>query len=280
VPDPAPGKEPLAVPLGTTGVSVSRIALGTGTNGWGRESNQTRLGFRSFERLLRHGIERGCTLLDGADLYGSHEYIGRIVKSVGRDRVTLLSKVWFAAAPGMEATDRALPAVERFLRELSVETIDIVLIHCVTDSDWPRILERMRDDLSLLKQRGIVRAVGCSCHSYAALKAASASPWVDVVLARVNPYRVAVDEDGSSADVAAALRAARASGKGVIGMKIYGAGAVRSRVQRGVSLRHALTSGVADAVTLGHESPAQIDESLASLAALSSGSSASSELSE
>ena len=69
------------VPLGQTGISVPRVALGTGTHGWKRVSDQTKLGEKALARLFAHGIERGAAFLDTADLYGSHEYVRRALKS-------------------------------------------------------------------------------------------------------------------------------------------------------------------------------------------------------
>lgn len=51
------------VKLGNTGLEVSRIALGTGTKGWNKESNQTRMGLDNFVRLAHHGYERGIRFL-------------------------------------------------------------------------------------------------------------------------------------------------------------------------------------------------------------------------
>ena len=51
-------------------------------------------------------------------------------------------------------------------------------------TDVRKTFERIRDELSELKQKGAVRAVGVSCHDHEALKVAAAHPWVDVVLAR------------------------------------------------------------------------------------------------
>ena len=62
------------VSLGRSGLRVPRLALGTGTTGWARESDQTQLGRREFVRLLRHGVERGASFIDTADLYGAHEF--------------------------------------------------------------------------------------------------------------------------------------------------------------------------------------------------------------
>ncbi len=43
------------VPLGRTGIRVSRLAQGTGFNGYERSSEQTRRGKAAFDRLLHHG---------------------------------------------------------------------------------------------------------------------------------------------------------------------------------------------------------------------------------
>lgn len=66
------------VPLGKTGLKVSRFGLGSGTNGWEHESNQTRAGIDSFVKLVRHAYEREVNFFDAADMYGTHAYIHRV----------------------------------------------------------------------------------------------------------------------------------------------------------------------------------------------------------
>jgi aryl-alcohol dehydrogenase-like predicted oxidoreductase len=262
-----------SVSLGRSGLRVPRLALGTGTAGWARESDQTKLGRREFVRLLRHGVDRGASFIDTADLYGAHEYVKATLQELRREDVTVLSKIWFSAAPKMEPTETARPEVERFLKELGTDYLDAVLVHCVTDPDWPRQQARMRDELSELKARGVVRAVGCSCHSLAALKVAAEDPWVEVIFARINPGHQRMDPDGTVEQVAEALRRARANGKGVVGMKIYGSGQWRSLEQRRQSLELALRGsaqsslrgGLVDAITIGHLSTEQIDDTIANM---------------
>jgi len=256
------------VPLGRTGLSVPRLAMGTGSNGWARESDQTRLGERQFVKLMRHGAERGAQFIDAADLYGSHPFVKASFRELDRDRVTLLSKIWFTQAPNMTPTETARPEVERFRQELGVDQLDIVLIHCVTDPAWPTRQARMRDELSELKARGVVRAVGCSCHSHAALRVAAEDPWVEVIFARINPGHKRMDSDASVEQVADTLKLARANGKGVVGMKIYGAGDWTSPEQRRASLDYALHGGLVDAMTIGHVSAAQFDDTVANIEAV------------
>src|SRR6201987_2597380 len=64
------------VVLGNTGIRTSRLAMGTGTIGYGGASNQTRLGSSPFTRLLLDGYhENGLRFYDTADSYGSHPYV-------------------------------------------------------------------------------------------------------------------------------------------------------------------------------------------------------------
>jgi len=252
------------VDLGESGVAVPRLAMGTGTHGWKKASDQTRLGREAFSRLVAHGVERGAAFIDAADLYGSHELVRHALRdgAISRDRVAILSKIWHSEAPEMVPSTDAVADVERFCREMGVDEIDVCLLHCVQDPAWPDQLERHRDGLSSLKERGLVRAVGCSCHTHASLRVAAEHPWVDVLLARINPHHKRMDEDASTEDVVQTLELARAAGKGVLGMKIFGCGDLTAPEQRRESLRLALGTGLMDAATIGFTAPEQIDDAM------------------
>jgi 1-deoxyxylulose-5-phosphate synthase len=260
---PTTATEP--VMLGDSGLAVPRLAMGTGTHGWQSSSDQTRLGQDKFVRLMRHGFERGATFLDVADLYGSHPFARAALGEVQRDRITVATKIWWRDEGGLPATDTARPEVERFLSELGTDYLDIVLIHSLLDDTWQTDLGRMRDELSELKDQGIVRAVGCSCHTHATLALAAEDPWVDVIFARVNPGGVRMDPDASIDQVNETLKLARANGKGVVGMKIYGEGGYSGDEQRLASLTSVFSNGLADAITVGHMSEAQFDNTIANM---------------
>src|SRR5690606_15917791 len=93
-------------------------------------------------------------------------------------------------------------------------------------------------------------------------RVAAEDPWVDVIFARINPGKKRMDEDASVEEVANTLRLARANGKGVVGMKIYGAGEWNSEEQRRQSLKYALEGGLVDAMTIGSLSPEQFDDTV------------------
>lgn len=158
--------------------------------------------------------------------------------------------------------------MDRFRRELGTDTLDVCLIHCMENDRWPEQMARVRDDLSKLKEEGAVRAVGVSCHDHGALKRAADDPWVDLVLARINHRGGAEFEcDDTPQALTATLRRARANGKAVVGMKIYGAGKLTRPEDKAASLRYVLGSGAVDAITIGSTSPAHVDDNLASIAA-------------
>jgi aryl-alcohol dehydrogenase-like predicted oxidoreductase len=248
------------VALGKSGLKVPRFCLGTGMGGGQRQSNQTRLGQKKFTELARGAHERGIRLFDAADLYGSHPYLASALKGLARDDYLLISKIWWmrGGIPERERPDADV-VVARFLKELQTDYIDLLLLHCVTSSQWPQELRRQMDLMAKLKEKGVVRALGVSCHSLKALEAALAEPWVDSVHARINPYGIAMD--GAANEVLPVLKKLQAAGKGIVGMKLIGAGALRDEEERrDASVRYALQSGCVDVLNVGCESLAEVDD--------------------
>src|SRR6266566_9106710 len=238
------------VVLGSTGISTSRLAMGTGTVGSGHHSHQTALGLKGLSDLLLNGYDHGLRFFDSADSYGSHAHVAEVLKHVPRDKVTVLSKSWARDAASMRAD------LDRFRRELGTDYLDVCLMHCVTEADWTDRFRGAMDVLSEAKQKGIIRAHGCSCHTIQALRAAAKSPWVEVDLARINPIGSHTDAD--PATVVGVLREMRTAGKGVIGMKILGQGDMRNRQDE--ALKYALSLDVLDAFTIGAESRAEQED--------------------
>jgi predicted aldo/keto reductase-like oxidoreductase len=140
--------------------------------------------------------------------------------------------------------------LDRFRRELGTDYIDILLLHCMIDGDWPQTKEGAMAVISEAREKGIVRTHGTSCHTMEALRASAANPWVQVDLARINPAQVAMDADPQT--VIGVLRQMKAAGKGIIGMKILGAGATTQQCRQ--SLQFALSLDCVDCFTIGAES--------------------------
>ena len=238
------------VVLGKTGIKTSRLAMGTGTVGSGHHSHQTALGVKGLSDLLLNGHDNGLRFFDAADAYGSHPHVAEALKHLRRDQVTVLTKTW-ARDPAEARAD-----LDRFRKELGTDYIDICLMHCLTEGDWTERYRGVMDVFSEAKEKGTIRAHGCSCHSIEALRAAAKSPWVEVDLVRINPIGSHMDADPDT--VVGVLRDMKAAGKGIVGMKILGQGDLRNRQDE--ALKYALSLGVLDAFTIGAESKSEQED--------------------
>jgi aryl-alcohol dehydrogenase-like predicted oxidoreductase len=241
------------VPFGSTGLTVSRLAFGTGSHGWDHRSEQTDLGIEGLARLLCAAYDAGVTFWDGADMYGSHPHLARALQTVPRDRVVITTKT--LASTGREATRD----VERFLRELHTDVLDVVLLHFLSDPAWPDSRAGAMEALSRAKEQGKVRAVGISCHSLGAMRAALASPWVEVILARIN-YD-GVNMDGRPSEVVPLLEQLYDAGKAVYAMKVLGCGALVADPRK--AIEYVLGLGVVYAQSIGMSRPEQIAQNVA-----------------
>jgi len=248
------------VPLGKTGLKVSRVGLGTGMKGWLRRSNHTRMGEARFDALVAHCYDQGVRLFDMADLYGTHTHFARAIKKYPRESYTIISKVWVHPR-GLPEEERPVAdvSVERFLKELGMDYIDIVLLHCQTKADWTTALRPHMDALAKLKEQGKIRAHGASIHSIPALELCATEPWVESVNTRINPYGAYMD--GPPNQVVPVLKKIHAAGKGVVGMKIIGQGSFRDdEAKKDKSVDFALNLGCVDAMVVGCETPEEVDD--------------------
>ncbi|NQT27195.1 aldo/keto reductase [candidate division KSB1 bacterium] len=248
------------VALGNTGIMVSRLAMGTGTHGINKSSNQTRgLGLQGVADLLHAAYDEGVNFWDSADQYGTHSHLKQTLTQVPREKVVILTKTHATTENEMKAD------LDRFLKELNTDYIDIMLLHFQTDPNWPTVKQGAMDVLSRAREDGIIRAHGVSCHSLGALEAAADSDWVQVDLARINPAGVIMDADVPT--VEKVLNRMKKSGKSVIGMKVFGAGRLVHKADE--SLQYVMNQGSVDAFTSGQENQAEMRDLLKRIPAAS-----------
>ncbi len=86
------------VTLGNTGIKTSRLAMGTGTVGFGGHSHQSSLGVKGLSELLLNGHDQGLRLFDSADSYGSHPHVAEALK---HDTVVSVIREMKAAGKGI-----------------------------------------------------------------------------------------------------------------------------------------------------------------------------------
>ena len=250
------------VPLGQTGLKLSRLGIGVGSNSG---EVQRALGVEGFNRLVHHAYDQGVTYIDTAEGYQTHTWVRDAIRGLPREKLFILSKM-----PGIP--DDPLERLDQYRQEIGVDYIDCVLIHCKVEADWIEKHQRLMDALSEARERQIIRAHGVSCHSLPALTAAAASDWVQVNLVRVNPQGAHMDtpretwnapSDASHLPpVLEQMRIMRQNNKGIIGMKIIGNGDFTNPDDRERSIRYAMQPGLVDAIVIGVKSPAEIDEAI------------------
>ena len=249
------------VTLGKTGLTPSRLGVGTGTfNG----QTQRDLGTDGFNRLIRYAYDQGITYFDTAENYQTHPYVRDAIRGIPRENIFIQSKM-------PRIPDNPMETIERYLRELDVEYIDSLLVHVATRADWDQERARVLDAMDEAKARGMIRSHGVSCHSLAALERAAQLDWVDVNLVQMNPQGANLNRPpGSTAEIDPSyitptveqLKIMKANNHGIIGMKIIGEGKFTDPADREKSIRFAMQSGLPDAIVIGFKSAAEIDEAI------------------
>jgi aryl-alcohol dehydrogenase-like predicted oxidoreductase len=255
------------VNLGATGIKLSRIGIGSGTVSG---TVQRGLGRDKFNDVFRYAYDRGITYFDTSDTYGTHTWVRDAIKGLPREKLYIQSKIPFGPWGGNKETP--LETLDRFRRELNVDYIDTVLIHCQIAPDWDEQTKALRDALEEAKLKKIIRAHGVSCHSLPATTKAAALDWVDVNLVRINPQGVNIDTPGlavfgtSNAShvpaVVEQMKIMRKNGHGIIGMKLIGQGDFTDIEDRRKSLTWVMQSDLVDAVVVGLKSREEIDEAI------------------
>jgi len=240
------------IAFGKTGMRVSRLAFGTGTHGWAGRSQQTDLGVEGLASLLRLAYDHGVNFWDAADAYGSHPHVAKALAGLPRDKVVIATKT------SARSAEQVTRDVERFLRELGTDVLDIVLLHFMTQADWPRSHAGAMAALSRVKEQGKVRAVGVSCHGLGSLRAAAETDWAEVVLARVN--MAGVNMGDSPAEVVPVIERLYAAGKAVWGMKVLGCGQLAGKAR--AAIQYVLELGVVHSIVIGTSAREQLLENV------------------
>lgn len=250
------------VPLGKSGVKVTRLAFGTGSFG-GRV--QRELGQEQFTRLVRHAHERGVRFFETADSYaGMPQMLATALKGVPRDSYRLMTKY------RVRETDETKATIDRFRKDLNSDYIDILLIHCVRSPRWPEELKRLEDEFSEAKAKKLILAHGASVHGLLPLRAFPGNKWLDVALMRMNHNGTRMDtlqtrdtdDLGDVDEVVSHAKKIHAGGTGVLGMKLIGEGRFKTPEERYRALKFVMNTGAVDAVTIGYKSAAEVDEAI------------------
>jgi hypothetical protein len=248
------------VPLGRTGVMLSRLGFGTGSDS-GRI--QTALGQETFNGLIRYAFDQGITYFDCAQSYATFEWMAGAIRGLPREKLFILSKI------GGQPQD-IMATIDRHRSVFKTDYIDCLLVHCMVRDGWTDPWKRIMDGFDQAQEKKWIRTKGVSCHSLPALRTAVSSPWPQVHLVRVNPQAKHIDGPIEHWDrpgddlnpVMEQIKAMHAAGRGVIGMKIIGNGDFRNAEDREKSIRFAMAQREIDAIVIGFKSRQEVDEGI------------------
>jgi len=200
--------------LGRTGWAVSVIGFGA--------IKLPRVGMKECGGLLNRALDAGINFIDTADCYGdSEEKIGQALKQ-RRQEFYLATKVDERDGPGVRRK------LERCLRRLRTEWIDLLLFHDVRGPEYEKIFNAGGlEEMERAREEGKISQIGISIHgSLSMMKQAVESKVFSALMVAYS----AIDEDRLSADL---LPTAAAQGVGLIAMKPLAGGRLAQFPARG-----------------------------------------------
>jgi predicted aldo/keto reductase-like oxidoreductase len=236
--------------LGCTGASVSILAFGCGSRFLMYKDEDKALA------VLNHALDLGIGYLDTAADYGKSEaWLGKVM-------TTRRKEVWLATKIADRKRDAFLKRLERSLKRLQTDQVDLVHIHNLGHADDLAKIEAPEGALAGLleaKEQRMTRFVGMSSHTDGTVMAQAIERHpLDCVQMALNP-------SGNGEFEKTALVAARKKNLGVIAMKVYGQdsliGHEAGKADADSLLRFALSLPVTTAVT-GMPKPEMLERSV------------------
>ena len=195
------------VPLGRTGLKVSRLCLGAMTYGtpawrkWVLDEAESR-------PFIRRALEAGINFFDTADMYSrgeSERVLGRALNEfTKRDQVVIATKAFYSLGPSAQAGDpnqrglsrkHLMHAIDDSLRRLGTDYVDLYQIHRF---DYTTPIEETIEALHDIVKAGKARYVGASSmyawQFISMLRTADARGWTRFV-AMQNHYNLVYREE-------------------------------------------------------------------------------------
>jgi aryl-alcohol dehydrogenase-like predicted oxidoreductase len=249
------------VTLGKSGMQVTRLAFGTGSN---NGYAQAKLGQQEFSRLIHYAYDHGIRFFETAESYATPAMLGEALKPFPRDSYQLMNKV---------TTDEGVDPAKRFddMRRISqTEYFDIMLLHWQHTADWVAETNRWQDGVLEAQSKKLIRTRGASVHGLPALRQMPGNKWLEVAMIRMNHNGTRMDgpsyQDNDNpdhvAEVVDHVKQVKKEGMGVISMKLIGNGNFTRHEDRQAAMRFAFKTAGIDCATVGFKNTQEIDEAI------------------
>jgi 1-deoxyxylulose-5-phosphate synthase len=246
--------------LGNSGMKVTRLAFGTGSN---NGHVQAALGQKEFSRLIAYAYDRGIRFFETAESYMTPAMLGEALKPFPRDSYQLMHKV---------TTDRHADPQKRFddLRRVSqTEYFDIMLLHYQHTGNWMEETKHWQEGMLQAQSKNIIKTRGASVHGLPALRQVPGNKFLEVAMIRMNHNGTRMDgpvpdapEPGNVQEVVSHVKQVKSEGMGVISMKLCGDGTFTKHEDRQAAMRFAFQRAGIDSATVGFKSTQEIDEAI------------------
>jgi len=198
--------------LGDTQIEVCPLVFGTLPLG----PLQADLAPAGGARLIRFALEQGVNLIDTAELYGTYAHIrGALEGFSGEVRIATKTHAPTAAL--------AREHLEKAFRELGRDYLDIVHVHGARLADPFTERAEVFELLHRMKEEGRIGAVGLSSHYISVVRRAAGRSEAQVIHPLINREGRGI-LDGGASEMAEAISAAAAAGKGIYAMKAMAGG--------------------------------------------------------
>jgi len=252
------------VTLGNSGMKVTRLAFGTGSN---NGYVQAALGQKEFSRLIAYAYDHGIRFFETAESYQTPGMLGEALKPYPRDSYQLMNKV---------TTDTGVDPQKRFdeMRRISqTEYFDIMLLHWQHTGDWMEETKNWQDGMLQAQSKQIIKTRGASVHGLPALRQVPGNKFLEVAMIRMNHNGTRMDapvgEDANNPsvvpEVVAHVTQVKKEGMGVISMKLCGDGTFTKHEDRVAAMRFAFQKANIDCATVGFKSTQEIDEAISNI---------------
>jgi 1-deoxyxylulose-5-phosphate synthase len=252
------------VTLGKSGMKVTRLAFGTGSN---NGHVQAALGQQEFTRLIHYAYDRGIRFFETAESYVTPAMLGVALKGIPRESYQLMNKV---------TTDEGVDPRQRFdemRHAMQTEYFDIMLLHWQISPDWMARTARWQEGIHEAQAKKTILTRGASVHGLPALRQMPGNPWLEVAMIRMNHNGTRMDGPDYRADNSPAnrdevvehVKQVKKDGMGVISMKLVGDGTFTRHEDRQAAMRFAFNNAGVDCVTVGFKNTREIDEAIDNL---------------
>lgn len=162
------------------------------------------------EETLHRALALGINFVDTARAYSGSEYlVGNVIEKRKRNRFIIATKTT------SRIRDGALNDIEKSLRNLRVNSIDLYQLHDVGAADWDWVMGKdgALSGLREAREQGLIHYIGLTSHTIDVLDRAVDSGEFETIQLRYNPFE---------REVRRVISSAKERDIGVIVMKPFG----------------------------------------------------------